>query len=237
MDQSDARSKRQNAASPIGNVCGDRRPERGEAFRSAPWRPSGQRLEREDRAAAGRGQRGRCAAVGLVDRMQVDVVRILVVWMIVEMHLDLVALADAVIAPFVPSSAARDDQNAGRWNGHRFFGLKAVRDRASNTKSSATPKPSSLLDIGMSPTHAAFAPATPDRTTHLATKESVSACANESARRPTGEGGPKAHRIGSRKEPRSDPSEALRQAQAVQEVETPDQIAEAQRLASEWKPK
>ncbi len=95
MDQSDARSKRQNAASPIGNVCGDRPPERGEAFRSAPWRPSGQRLEREDRAAAGRGQRGRRAAVGLVDRMQVDVVRILVVWMIVEMHLDLVALADA----------------------------------------------------------------------------------------------------------------------------------------------
>src|SRR5271166_3745694 len=123
------------------------------------------------------------------------------------------------------------------WNGHRFFGLKAVRDRASNTKSSATPKPNSLLDIGMSPTHAAFAPATPDRSTHLATKESASARANESARRPTGEGGPKAHRIGSRKDPRSDPSEALRQAQAVQEVETPDQIAEAQRLASEWKPK
>ena len=24
------------------------------------------------------------------------------------------------------------------WNGHRFFGLKAVRDRASDTKSSAT---------------------------------------------------------------------------------------------------
>src|SRR5271157_2996773 len=87
------------------------------------------------------------------------------------------------------------------WNGHRFFGLKAVRDRASNTKSSATPKPNSLLDIGMSPTHAAFAPATPDRSTHLATKESASARANESARRPTGEGGPKAHRIGSRKGP------------------------------------
>ena len=31
--------------------------------------------------------------------------------------------------------------------------------------------------------------------------------------------GPKAHRIGSRKDPRSDPSEALRQAQAVQEVQ------------------
>ena len=55
------------------------------------------------------------------------------------------------------------------WNGHRFFGLKAVRDRASDTKSSATPKPNSLLDIGMSTTHAAFAPATPDRSTHLAT--------------------------------------------------------------------
>src|SRR5208337_2501530 len=38
------------------------------------------------------------------------------------------------------------------WNGHRFFGLKAVRDRASNTKSSATPKPNSLLDIGNQPT-------------------------------------------------------------------------------------
>ena len=102
------------------------------------------------------------------------------------------------------------------WNGHRFFGLKAVRDRASNTKSSATPKPNSLLDIGMSPTHAAFAPATPDRSTHLATKESASARANESARRPTGEGGPKAHRIGSRKDPRSDPRK--RQAQAVPEI-------------------
>ncbi len=35
------------------------------------------------------------------------------------------------------------------WNGHRFFGLKAVRDRASNTKSNATSKPNSLLDIDM----------------------------------------------------------------------------------------
>ena len=32
------------------------------------------------------------------------------------------------------------------WNGHRFFGLKPVRDRASNTKSSATPKPNLLFD-------------------------------------------------------------------------------------------
>ena len=44
---------------------------------------------------AGRGQRRRRAAAGAVDRMQVDVVRHLVVGVIVEMHLDLVALADA----------------------------------------------------------------------------------------------------------------------------------------------
>ena len=52
-----------------------------------------QRLEREHGAVARRGQRARCAATGAVDRMQVDVVRILVVGVIVEMHLDLVALA------------------------------------------------------------------------------------------------------------------------------------------------
>src|SRR5208337_609135 len=48
------------------------------------------------------------------------------------------------------------------WNGHRFFGLKAVRNGAFNRKSSTTQRPNPLLDIGMSPTHAAFAPATPD---------------------------------------------------------------------------
>ena len=44
---------------------------------------------------ARRSERGRRAAAGSVDRMQVDVVRHLVVGVIVEMHLDLVALADA----------------------------------------------------------------------------------------------------------------------------------------------
>ena len=97
-------------------------------------------------------------------------------------------------------------------------GRARVRDRASNTNSSATPKPNSLLDIGMSPTHAAFAPATPDRSPPLATKESDSPSSNEWDWRASCNGGPRAHQVGSRKHARSDPSEALRQAQAVQEV-------------------
>ena len=44
------------------------------------------------------------------------------------------------------------------WNGHRFFGLKA-----SSRKMSAAPRPNPLLDIGISPALAAFAPAIPDR--------------------------------------------------------------------------
>ena len=36
------------------------------------------------------------------------------------------------------------------WNGHRFFGLKAVRTGASNRKRNVTPRPDSLLDIGVS---------------------------------------------------------------------------------------
>ena len=43
------------------------------------------------------------------------------------------------------------------WNGHRFFGLKAVRT-GSNKKRNVTPRPNSLLDIGVSPTLAGFAP-------------------------------------------------------------------------------
>ena len=45
------------------------------------------------------------------------------------------------------------------WNGHRFFGLRAVRKSTSNRKQSATSRPNPLLDIGVSPTLAAFAPA------------------------------------------------------------------------------
>ena len=104
------------------------------------------------------------------------------------------------------------------WNGHRFFGLKAVRNGASNRKRSATPRPNPLLDIGMSPTLAAFAPAMPDRSPPLATKESDSASPNELAWRPSCEGGPKARQIGSRKDPRSDPSKLPRQARAAEEV-------------------
>jgi len=37
------------------------------------------------------------------------------------------------------------------WNGHRFFGLKAVRNCISSRKRSAAPRLTSLLDIGMSP--------------------------------------------------------------------------------------
>ena len=101
------------------------------------------------------------------------------------------------------------------WNGHRFFGLNAVRNGASNRKGNATPR---LLNFGVSPTLAASAPAMPDRSTPLATKESDSASSNESAWRPSCEAGPKAHQIGSHKDPRSNSSEFPRQAQTVQEV-------------------
>ena len=62
------------------------------------------------------------------------------------------------------------------WNGHRFFGLKAVRNGAPNRKRSATPGPNPLLDIGMSPspTLAGFAPAMPDGSPPLAAKRSDS---------------------------------------------------------------
>ena len=56
------------------------------------------------------------------------------------------------------------------WNGHRFFGLKAVRNGASSRRRSAAPRPNPLLDTGM-PTLAAFAPASVDRSLPLATKE------------------------------------------------------------------
>ena len=104
------------------------------------------------------------------------------------------------------------------WNGHRFFGLKAVRTGASNRKRYVTPRPDSLLDIGVSPSLAGFAPAMPDRSPPLATKESDSASPNELAWRHSCEGGPTVRQIGSRKDPRFDPREFPREAQAVQEV-------------------
>ncbi len=70
------------------------------------------------------------------------------------------------------------------WNGHRFFGLKAVRNGASNRKGPATPRPKPSLDVGKSPTLAAFAPATRDCSPPLATKEVDSTSSNQSARRP-----------------------------------------------------
>ena len=103
------------------------------------------------------------------------------------------------------------------WNGHRFFGLKAVRNGAPNKKRSATP-PNPLLDIGMTPTLAGFAPAMPDGSPPLATKRSDSTSPSESARRQSCEGAPKASQVGSRKDPRSDPSEFPRQAQVAGEV-------------------
>ena len=57
------------------------------------------------------------------------------------------------------------------WNGHRFFGLKAVRTGASNRKRNVTPRPDSLLDIGVSPTLAGFAPAMPDRSSQGGSKD------------------------------------------------------------------
>ena len=103
------------------------------------------------------------------------------------------------------------------WNGHRFFGLKAVRTGASNRKRNVTPRPNSLLDIGVSPALAGFAPAMPDRSPPLATKESDSASPNGSAWRPSCEGAPKASPIGSHKDPCSNPSKLPRQARAAEE--------------------
>ncbi len=104
------------------------------------------------------------------------------------------------------------------WNGHRFFGLKAVRSSASNANRSASPRPNPLHDIGESPTLAAFAPAVPDRSPALATKGSDSASPNEPDRRATGEGGPKPSQNISRKALSSDHREFRRQARAVHEV-------------------
>jgi Protein of unknown function (DUF2924) len=104
------------------------------------------------------------------------------------------------------------------WNGHRLFALRAVRNGASNKKRSATSGPYPFHDIGMSPTPAAFAPAIPDRSPPLATKESDSTSSNESARRPICEGGTKARQARTRKGPRTDPAEVPPQAQTVQEV-------------------
>ena len=101
------------------------------------------------------------------------------------------------------------------WNGHRFFGLKVVRNGACNRKRSATPRRNPLLDIAMSPTHATFALATPDRSPPLAMKGSGSTSPSELASRPSREGRHSARQIGPRKDPRSDPSEIPRQAQAV----------------------
>ena len=103
------------------------------------------------------------------------------------------------------------------WNGHRFFGLKAVRNGASSRRRSAAPRPNPSLDTGM-PTLAAFAPVSADRSPPLATKESDSTSPNESARRPSCEGGPKARQARTRKDQRSDPAEVPRQAQTVREL-------------------
>ena len=59
--------------------------------------------------------------------------------------------------------AGRQGDHRTNWNGHRFFGLKAVRTGASGRKRNVTPRPNSLLDIGLPPTLAGFAPAMPDR--------------------------------------------------------------------------
>jgi hypothetical protein len=86
-------------------------------------------------------------------------------------------------------------------NGHRFFGLKAVRNGAPNRKRSATPGPNPLFDIGMSPlpTLVGFAPAMPDGSPPLATKRSDSGSPSESARRQSCEGGPMARQVDSPK--------------------------------------
>ncbi len=104
------------------------------------------------------------------------------------------------------------------WNGHRFFGLRGIRTGTSDRKRSATPRPNPLLDIGVSPTLAAFAPAMPDRSSPFATQEGDSTSPHESVWRPNCERGPNTLQISSRKDPPSDRSELPRQAQADQEV-------------------
>jgi Protein of unknown function (DUF2924) len=104
------------------------------------------------------------------------------------------------------------------WNGHRFFALKAVRNGASNRKGNATPRPNPLPNMGMSTTLAALAPATPDRSPQLATKESDSPSPNELVLRSACEVGPQARQLGPRNGPRSGASEGPRQGRGVQEV-------------------
>ena len=104
------------------------------------------------------------------------------------------------------------------WNGHRFFGLKAVRNGDSSRKRSAAPIPNSFLDTGMSSALATLGPGRTDRSSPLAMKESGSASPIESALPPSCEGRPKIRQIGPRKDPRSDPSEVPRQARAIREV-------------------
>ena len=104
------------------------------------------------------------------------------------------------------------------WNGHRFFGLKAVRNGASNRKGNATPRPNPFLNIGMPTTLAAFALATPDRSPQLATKESDSPSPKELVLRSAREVGPTARQLGPRNDPRSGASAVPRQGRGVQEV-------------------
>jgi DUF2924 family protein len=104
------------------------------------------------------------------------------------------------------------------WNGHRFFGLKAVTNGTSSRKRSPTPGPNPLPDICVSPTLDALAPVVSDHSPALRTEASHSTSPNESASRPSCEGAPKARQIGSRRDPRSGPGEFPRQARAVQEV-------------------
>jgi hypothetical protein len=104
------------------------------------------------------------------------------------------------------------------WNGRRFFGLKAVRNGALNRKGNATPRPNRLLDIGMSPTLAAFALATAERSPPLATKESDSPSPSELVLRSACEVGPTARQLGPRQDPRSGAGEVPRQGRGVREV-------------------
>ena len=93
------------------------------------------------------------------------------------------------------------------------------RNGAPNRKRSATPGPNPLLDIGMTPTLAGFAPAMPDGSPPLATKRSDFIFPSELAPRQSCEGGPMARQVDPRKDMRSEPSEFPRQARSVQEVQ------------------
>ena len=104
------------------------------------------------------------------------------------------------------------------WNGHRFFGLKAVR-AAPPTEKETSPQDRTHCSILACRQPSPGSPPQCLIVRRLSQPRSPnSASPNELAWRHSCEGGPTVRQIGSRKDPRSDPREFPREAQAVQEV-------------------